>query len=369
MNLINKEWLLFSGVLLLTLAGAVGILRWLAPQLIGLPTDLRLVQVSEKLPPFYEGVFRRSDYLSADFLLNDPVTVIRGRPGFPELRSRGPHDVLGFRNREVPVYADVVVIGDSQTYGSGLVLEDNWPSLLAARLKTSQAGVYNMATGGWGGAQYLEMATKAAAFQPQLIIVAFYSGNDSLDSFRVAYGMDRFADLRPRAGLDAGDAPAAEFPPPPESLWPVVFDDGVQAVFTPELRLVANDSRPAVEAGYAVMAKAAREIQQVTQPFDAGVIFTIIPTKEYVYAEKVRRAGLEPPPGYTRLVEAEGERIGTLAGALRAISGATYVDLTAPLSAAALDGVMLYQTSGNGHPVAAATPLSPTRWRQRPGTG
>ncbi len=349
----KKEWLLLCGVVVVTLGASLGMLRWLAPQLIGLPVDLRLVQTAEKLPPFYDGVFRASDYNSSEFILNDPVTVSRARPRLPESYASGPHDILGFRNRSVPNAADVIVIGDSQTYGNDVPLEDNWPSRLGARLKEKQANIYSMATGGWGAVQFVEMATKATSFLPQLVIVAFYTGNDSLESFRVAYSLDRFKDLRPAGNLDVGDTPTVMFPPPPETLWRVEFKDGVKTMFSPALRLAANDEHPAVDAGYVVMVNAAREIHRLIQPFGASVIFTIIPTKEFVYSEKIGREGIEPPADYSRLVAAEGKRIRDLAAALRAIPGADYVDVAAALSAAAGDGVTLYPINENGHPVAA----------------
>lgn len=353
MTALKKEWLMLSGVVLVTLGASLGILRWLAPQLIGLPVDLRLVKTSESLPPFYEGVFRPTDYQSKAFLVNDPVTVSRARPRLPETYATGPHDILGFRNRGVPNVADVVVIGDSQTYGNNVPLEDNWPSRLAVALEKKRANTYSMATGGWGAAQYVEMATKATSFQPQLIIVAFYSGNDSLESFRIAYSLDRFKDLRPVRNLNLEEAPSVAFPPPPESLWPVEFKDGVKTVFTPALRLAANDEHPAVNAGYGVMANAAREIRRLTRPFGTNLIFTIIPTKEYVYAEKLRSDGIELRQDYARLISAERKRISKLADVLDSMPDSVYVDLTDPLSTAARDGVALYPSDENGHPVAA----------------
>ncbi|MDH3315999.1 MAG: hypothetical protein OER43_09570 [Gammaproteobacteria bacterium] len=351
MTAVKKEWLLLFVVALITLAASLGILRWLAPQLIGLPVDLRLVKTSETLPPFYEGVFRRADYTSDDLFVNDPVTVTRGRPRFPELISLGPHDVLGFRNRNVPVYADIAVIGDSQTYGNNVALEDNWPSRMMESLGDYQASTYNMAAGGWGGVQYLEMATKATTFLPRLLIVAFYTGNDPLESFLLAYQLEQFKDLRPAEGLGPGDMPAVTYPAPPEDLWQVSFKDGFETIFTPTLRLPANDDHPVVRAGYGVMANAAREIRRVTQPFGIAVIFTIIPTKEYVFSEKLRLDGVVPPPVFERLVAEEGKRIADFADVLRAVADADYVDVTAPLVDAAIKGIPIYPSNVNGHPI------------------
>ena len=46
--------------------------------------------------------------------------------------------------------------------------------------------MYSMAVGGWGAVQYLDMFTKAARFRPHTVIIAFYSGNDPLESFLTA---------------------------------------------------------------------------------------------------------------------------------------------------------------------------------------
>jgi hypothetical protein len=223
---IKPEWIVFVAILLAGLAGALAILRWLAPQLFGMPMDLRLVQTSESRPAFYDGVFRSDDYRANAVLVNDPITVVRGRPGLREQAGLGPHDLLGFRNRAVPVVADVVVLGDSQTYGNNVQLEDNWPSRLRARLGPAIAGVYAMSSGGWGAVQYLEMATKVPAFKPQLVIVAFYTGNDALESFKVAHSVDRFSELRTNRELGPGDLPDVSFPSPTGEQWPVEFPDG-----------------------------------------------------------------------------------------------------------------------------------------------
>lgn len=349
----RREWLTFALVALATLAGTLGLLRWLAPQLLGLPLDLRLVGVSETAPAFYEGMFRAEDYTSRELILNDPYTVVRGRPGLEETAGWGPHDVLGFRNRAVPAAADVVVIGDSQSYGNNALLESNWPSRLENALPAPNAGVYSMAVGGWGAAQYVEMAVKAAAFRPQLVVVAFYTGNDPLDSFKVAFSLERFADLRPSTALDASDLPQVEFPPPPEQRWQATFADGSTMGFTPALRLASNAHNPVVDAGYAVMAAAAREITGILGPTGARALFTIIPTKELVYAERIAREGIDAPAAYRRLVQAEHEHLSALGAELAAIPGAHYVDVAAPLREAATGGAALYPADINGHPIAA----------------
>jgi hypothetical protein len=302
----KKDWLLLLGTAVATVVLALLVIRWLAPQLLGIPKDLQLVRVKKQLPPFYEGIFRRSDFGTQEFLLQDPYTRVRARPLLPEDFAIGPHDILGFRNRSVPNVADVVAIGDSQTYGNNALLEDNWPSQLGRLLASKHPIVYSMATGGWGAVQYLDMFTNATLFQPRVVVVAFYSGNDPLESFAIAYGVEHWAALRPDPRLTGAEAPSVAFPPPESELWHVKFKDGSTTTFSPKLRLASNvPDHPAVKAGYAIMREVAHQISVLAQPFDTKLVFTVIPTKELAFAEKVRRDGIETPADYAELVSAE----------------------------------------------------------------
>lgn len=347
-----KNWLLALAAGLLTLAASLALLRWLAPGLIGAPVDMRVVQAERKLPPFYEGVFRSRDEDVDAFLLPDPMVRARAAPLYPEDAGSGPHDLLGFRNNSVPRIADVVVIGDSQTYGNNAVLMHNWPSHMERALAQAPDGVYAMAVGGWGAPQYLYMFDKAAAFQPRAVVVAFHSGNDPLDSFHTAYGMEMWGFLAPDPQLDASDAPPVRYPAPRDEWWAVAFPDGVKTIFTSGLRLASNLDHPAVRAGYGVMANAAMDIMRKSEELGIKTLFTVIPTKELVYARKVARAGREPPEDYRTLVEQE---IGYIAGLQRRIeeAGGLFVDLLPALQEAALDATPLYPEDINGHPVAA----------------
>lgn len=55
----RREWLLAVMVTLGTLAVALYLLRWLAPELIGRPPDLRLVQLSGASPRSTTGFSTR----------------------------------------------------------------------------------------------------------------------------------------------------------------------------------------------------------------------------------------------------------------------------------------------------------------------
>ena len=344
----RKEWGLAAAVALATLIAALGIVRWLAPQLLGVPADLQLVQVSREVPPFFDGVFRDDE--TGEFLVADPY-IIRARPLLPEQGGQGPHDILGFRNRAIPHSASVVTIGDSQTYGNNARLEEAWPGRVASILANQR--LYSMAVGGWGAVEYLEIFDKALRFRPRLIIVAFYTGNDPLESFLRAYARDRWASLRPDPSLELNQIPRVTYPPPESEFWFPAFSDRTTTGFTPTYRLASNQDHPAVRAGYGIMAEVARRIGERAAAAGVRVAFTIIPTKELVFVRKVEQDGLTAPADYTSLVTAERANLERLAGELAAVPGAIYVDVLAPLQAAAIGSTPLYPANTDGHPMAA----------------
>ena len=341
----KKNLLLLLVNLAVTVAAAFAIVRWVAPAAVERPLDLQVVQLDEKVPPFYESVFANDGRVR-----NDPLVMTRMRRFVPENSEySGPFDALGFRNRAVPIVADVVAIGDSQTIGRNATLDWSWPAILAERLPVKQPLVYSMASGGWGPVQYLYMAEKALAFRPRVLVVAFYTGNDAFDAVKVAYNLAAWKSLRALPQKPA--PPPSDWPPRPEDRWTVRVGE-YDTILTPRARLVANDrALPSTTEGYRIMAEVARRIAATAAKDGVKVVFTIIPTKELVYASLVRRDGLKEPVAYTKLVADETANVDDLSRALRDIPGATYVDLVKPLQQAALDGLPLYPPNENGHPI------------------
>ena len=354
-NKMKNEWVLSIGVVAITLVVAIGLIRWFAPQLLGIPVDLQAVRVSKEIPPFFENVFRKEDAESREFLLKDPYTNIRARPMLIELSGVGPHDLLGFRNRNVPNIADVIAVGDSQTYGNRTVLAENWPNQLERMLIDKRSVVYSMATGGWCAVQYLNMFTNATFFRPRVIVIAFYSGNDPDESVTLAYSVDHWAPLRPDPNLDLSDKPRFPgFPVPSSEQWPVRFRSGLTTIFTPSLRLVSNDTTHAtVRAGYQIMEKVAQLMAKSASEVNIQLILTIIPTKELVYSERVRREGINASVDYMRLVELERANIDHLARSFKQLQNVEYVDLLEALQKEASTNQMLYPAGTDGHPLEA----------------
>lgn len=72
-------------------------------------------------------------------MISDPKLLHRVAPNSPG------HDVRGFRNAASPEAADVVAIGDSQTWGINVRQEETWPSVLK---RVGKVSVYSMSLGG-----------------------------------------------------------------------------------------------------------------------------------------------------------------------------------------------------------------------------
>ncbi len=352
----KKDWLLLLASVVMTLLLGLGMIRWLAPDLLAtlVPVDRRVVQLADEVAPFFEGVFPGNEQVKGN-LINDPYVGHRRARMVAENSTRrgdmnAPFDLLGFRNRSVPVVADVVAIGDSQTVGPNATYDRTWPSALGRALMPKRASVYNISVGGWGAVQYLYMFDKALAFQPRVVVVAFYTGNDPVDSLYVAYQFEVWESLR-AFDTKPKRAPSA-WPPKKEDSWPVTFADGVSTVLTPKARLAPNDrAYPGTVEGYRIMGEVGRRIAEKAEAAGVQVVFTIIPTKEMVYREKVRKDQLSPPAFYTDLMENEGKNIEELAARLTGLPASVYVDLVTPLQQAALKPFPFYPASGDGHPL------------------
>lgn len=351
----RKEWLLLAATVAVTLALALGGIRLLAPQLLGgdVPVDRRVVQAADEVPPFFDLVLNPADLTPDQSLINDPYVGHRRAVMVPEnTEYNAPFDLLGFRNRSVPVVADVVALGDSQTVGTSTVFDQSWPRHLEQALAARQASVYNMSVGGWGAVQYLYMFDKAAMFRPRVVVVAFYTGNDPVDSLHMAYSFEPWKSLR--GAPEKPKAAPLAWPPDPADTWAVRFADGVTTGFAARTRLSANDrDYPGTLEGYRIMAEVARRIDARAVELGIAVIYTIIPTKELAHAAKLRAEGIAPPPDFVRLVQHETQNIAELSAALSTLPHGRYVDVASLLQRAALGPVPLYPANENGHPLAA----------------
>ncbi|MCB0352406.1 MAG: SGNH/GDSL hydrolase family protein [Bdellovibrionales bacterium] len=346
----RSEYIIGICAWIASLVIAVFVFGAVAPELVGRPKDLEIVQLSQEKPAFFENVFSRKDLEANDLLVNDPIVVVRGRPLLPAIHGVGPHDLLGFRNDKVPSVADIVTIGDSQTYGMNAVLADAWPSVVRSLIP--QVETYSMAIGGWSAPQYLSLFEKALSLEPSVVVVAIYTGNDALESFRTAYGVEYWRGLRLDPDAQLSDLPKVPFPPPKESWYRLKRDDGLEVTFTPELRAASNDSENrAVRVGYEIISHAIQQMALVANAKGFALYVTAIPTKELVYEKWLLNSQQSLPDSLKRLLLNERAHIERISQDTEKNAGAHYIDLIAPLQSAIDTVPDLYPVNQDGHPL------------------
>ncbi len=110
-------------------------------------------------------IFDPIDYLKPERIPDD---ILR----FKILPNTGAHDSWGYRNKSVPSTADIVAIGDSNTYGISAAATNSWPSVLG---QMTGKVVYNISLGGYSPVEYFYLFNdKAIKLNPCLVIVGFY---------------------------------------------------------------------------------------------------------------------------------------------------------------------------------------------------
>lgn len=134
------------------------------------------------------ALFNPVDYLRPSLVYDDQLGTVKVKSG-----SAG-HDSWGYRNKVVPPRADIVAIGDSQTYGISATRNNSWPAQL--QKKTGKT-VYNLSLGAYNPVQYyFLLKDKALKLNPSLVIVGLYYGNDLIGAYRDVYQTDKWKFLR-----------------------------------------------------------------------------------------------------------------------------------------------------------------------------
>jgi lysophospholipase L1-like esterase len=329
----------------------------------------------------------------------DPILDYRVAP-----HSAG-HDARGHRNAASLERADVVALGDSQTWGINASINESWPAQLA-----TQTGlrVYNMGRGGYGMVEYRHQLDEALALDPEWIVVALYFGNDVWEAYDLVYSLPAHAALRhpdatmrerieqsPQpdvqrmlferlqyqrswggllmwleehsvlgrlllnftatpADTDADLAWAADHPD--EGF---VFDsDGITTVFHTSYRLGAVDSSLAqVREGLRILRKALIGLhERMASEERARLLVVLLPTKERIFARAVGAAGIDVPASYGRIV-AEEARISEGLLALMEQEGIRHLDLLPALEQAVARREATHPPNADGH-------FSPAGYRQ-----
>jgi len=303
------------------------------------------------------------------------------------------HDSWGFRNRAVPRSADIVSIGDSQTYGVSATAANSWPAQLQ---KLTHARVYNLSLGGYGPVEYYYLLNdKALRLRPKVIIIGFYFGNDLFDAYSSVYGKKywnflRRADYVPeRQELAIGyNAPTykvmgslREWLAHHSILYRVftfsfgdlfrffemkygssrlngdvtVFEDkqsGNRTGFTPLTRLIGLNLEDArVKEGLRLTLEILLRMKEICAAKETQFIVLLIPTKETVFANYIeRRQEYRTLPALNELIKNEQE-INRIIKKYFEVHRISYVDVLGDLQTA-LPKRRLYFANGDGHPNA-----------------
>ena len=333
-------------------------------------------------------------------LIVDDRLGIRGNPQFPG------HDSKGFRNPRVPSRADIVVFGDSQTYGTSVEPEDAWPRQLES---ITHSTVYNMAFGGNGPVDSLLLWDEALSLLPKTIIEAFYAGNDLFDAYSKVYWDGKFPELKSddpiaqdsiqlRNELDAKHNIRLWFPKPrdgvavssprqllskysklygllrgvhyelvrvnemrmtsnekweeakrdakahPECCEP--FDNGhVRTILTSGYRLEGLDQEdPRVLEGRRIALRVMKRLNDLALERSSRFIVLLLPTKELVFKE----LWSEPTKSYLSLTQNE-EQLWKVTKSFLKEAGIEYVDALPALRKQLTSGNP-YHESRDGHP-------------------
>ncbi len=337
--------------------------------------------------------------LTDDLLKNDPELGLVLPP------FTVGHDANGFRNDAVPLRADLVVLGDSQTWGVNATREDAWPKHLE---KLTRRNVYNMGMGGFGVVQHWALTDKALALSPQTMIVGLYFGNDLYDAYKITYGSDRYKQLRGEnlpadIGTDKIGVSARAFwdqektfyrtfgrATPSEwndwvrghtaigrlldrtGLWPgaddlqfkigkawaeahpdagAVYDgNGISTVFTTAYRKVGLDlSEPRVAEGMRITVELLPRIKEKTDAAGVHLLIVLIPTKETAYVDALRESRQPLNGTFESLLSNESQ---ARAEILRLCEQKKLrcLDALPSLSAAIRRREQIYPTSTESHP-------------------
>jgi hypothetical protein len=307
--------------------------------------------------------------------LHDPVLLMRGNPDHPE------HDALGMRNREVPAQAELVVIGDSQVYGTGVGADQCWPFRLQVESGTP---VYNAGVEGWGSVQYALALEEMLSLAPRRVVVCLHTGNDMAEAFQCARASTSplaksfwnpdwaalpLADLSDRSRADRAVARLTAQRPdlgPGEILAelgqrgqidvnPCAIDSS-RFYLSENFRHAVQDlAHPAIAAGLMITRKVLGHLRDLSLNYGFALGVMLIPTREYLVATRLDEAEVRDRDTLEQLGRAEATMLSELRSACADLDLPCF-DLSGYLRHF-VGGRIYPQDSRSGHPNAKGCEL------------
>jgi len=364
--------------------------------------ELLLQAAALLFPPVYRILMIGGEPALVQSIIPDERLAHKGNPQYPE------HDSWGFRNESVPQEAEVVVLGDSQTYGTGVNPKEAWPRQVESK---SGIKVYNMAFPGWGPVESLILQSEIERLSPAVIVQAFYFGNDLYDSYESVYENHQYSELQssdPEASEKIAEAEAVDplalkisrlFHGKPKTAsladsirgvlsnhsrlyglaratlrtyenrqgptgWATqkrkarempelfqVFESGnLRTVFTPAYRLAGLDQGdPRIREGLRVSLEAISRIAERAGSRQISFMVLLIPTKEFAFGSAVGSPTADLPDVYADLLENERQALEMTKSYLSARS-IHFIEGAPIFQACIQEGIQLYRESNDGHP-------------------
>ena len=330
-------------------------------------------------------VVNPGDFLQAE-LVDDEILLYR-----VEANTSG-HDAWGFRNKRVLRSANIVAIGDSQTYGVSATADNSWPAQLEKLLGKD---LYNLSLGGYSPVQYAYLLkTRALDLRPSRIIVGLYLGNDLLEAYNIVYKNPHWKHLR-NPGMAAPEEELNDDDPTRgrrrkflgdfrnwlarhsviyrmgtfsfgnlfrfveikygSDSQSSILDDGernLQTGFRPLARLIAlNLGDPKIQEGLRISLESLRFMNDLCVNKNIDFIVTLIPTKESVFSDHFE-SGIKIGNAETLQQVVENERQASkLIKEYLDKHRISYVDVLPALKEAVLTKIV-YPQSDDGHPNA-----------------
>ncbi|OGE23494.1 MAG: hypothetical protein A3J42_04650 [Candidatus Dadabacteria bacterium RIFCSPHIGHO2_12_FULL_53_21] len=294
-------------------------------------------------------------------------------PALPDI------DENGFRNPGVPDSADIAVLGDSHTYGVNVKSEKSWPRQLA---DMSGLTVYNLGVGGYGTLQYYYLFDSAAALKPKHIILALYPANDLNDVCKLIDKSDYWKEWSRARGYDAGICSGS-------SDWlsginrtlsglhvywmaasaikrvneSVNFGDAISIKDPKNPTIIKyatinshrkkmDLSREHIALGLAVTEDLLREMKKRAGSLGIEFSVVLIPSKEVVFFDYLKKKGYELPADYAGLVDNENELVAEFSRFFRA-EGIRFTDARPYIERDLYTSSGVYSTTDDGHPLEA----------------
>lgn len=319
-------------------------------------------------------------------LFFDPIDFLKPKTVSDEVLrykiepNSGAHDSWGFRNKSVPDSSDIVAIGDSHTYGVSATASNSWPASLQ---RISDKEIYNLGLGGYGPAEYFYlMDQNALQLNPEMIIVGLYLGNDLKDAFTAVYSLPIWEDWR---SLDISssfddkkednDTNITGWLSANSVLYRIISSSiigdslrqkrrvnkgeyipmlelpgyGINTGFTPDRRLKGLDlSNSEVREGLRLTLNFFNKMNRLAKVKDIGFLVVIIPTKEMVFAELIKKSPeLADNDKLNSLIQNE-EVVSQLIKRYFGDHGISYIEVLEPLRNAAKTE-QIYPNNFGGH--------------------